>query len=258
MREKSGRARKREDESPSVGDGRKSAAEERRGGATRGEGEGGGRRKATRWKRWWISRRVEDGWVARRRRAARVAVPLRGGERVVRRVGRGAGARAYGAGKLTPFLAYPRSLFNCILLSNFPRRAIDRDTRKGVRLRLISDGPRRLLSALYPRLSPPSLLRHLLRFFSSFLSQSAPFARPPFSLSFPRPLFAVSTPFVLDYLIHLTHINPIRRESENVRAPRTPAGRPPLSGLFKTTHSQCVRRRTGSAQGRRARREFLF
>lgn len=31
MREKSGRARKREDESPSVGGGRKSAAEERRG-----------------------------------------------------------------------------------------------------------------------------------------------------------------------------------------------------------------------------------
>lgn len=38
-----------------------------------------------------------------------------------------------GTGKLTPFLAYPRlalSLFNCILLSNFPRGAIDRDTRK--------------------------------------------------------------------------------------------------------------------------------
>lgn len=35
------------------------------------------------------------------------------------------------SGKLTPFLAYPRSLFNCILLSNFPRGAIDRDTRKG-------------------------------------------------------------------------------------------------------------------------------
>ena len=33
-------------------------------------------------------------------------------------------------GKLTPFLAYPRSLFNCILLSNFPRGAIDRDTRR--------------------------------------------------------------------------------------------------------------------------------
>lgn len=31
-------------------------------------------------------------------------------------------------GKLTPFLAYPR--FNCILLSNFPRGAIDRDTRQ--------------------------------------------------------------------------------------------------------------------------------
>lgn len=30
-------------------------------------------------------------------------------------------------------------------------------------------------------------------------------------------LSAVSTPFVLDYLIHLTHINPIRRESESVR-----------------------------------------
>lgn len=43
MREKSGCARKREDESPSVGDGRKSTAEERRGGATRGKG--GGRTK---------------------------------------------------------------------------------------------------------------------------------------------------------------------------------------------------------------------
>jgi len=40
MREKSGRARKREDESPSVGGGRKSAVEERL----------GGRRKVTRWK----------------------------------------------------------------------------------------------------------------------------------------------------------------------------------------------------------------
>lgn len=53
MREKSGRARKREDESPSVGGGRKSAAEERR----------GGWRKVTRWKGGG-SRRVEDGWVA--------------------------------------------------------------------------------------------------------------------------------------------------------------------------------------------------
>jgi hypothetical protein len=35
-------------------------------------------------------------------------------------------------GKLTPFLAYPRSLFNCILLSNFPRGAIDRDMRSKV------------------------------------------------------------------------------------------------------------------------------
>lgn len=52
MREKSGRARKREDESPSVGGGRKSAEERR-----------GGRRKVTRWKGGG-SRRVEDGWVA--------------------------------------------------------------------------------------------------------------------------------------------------------------------------------------------------
>lgn len=53
MREKSGRARKREDESPSVGGGRKSAAEERRGGWG----------KVTRWKGGG-SRRVEGGWVA--------------------------------------------------------------------------------------------------------------------------------------------------------------------------------------------------
>lgn len=46
MRErKAGCARKREDESPSVGGGRKSTAEERQG--------GGGRRKAT-MERWWI------------------------------------------------------------------------------------------------------------------------------------------------------------------------------------------------------------
>lgn len=130
--------------------------------------------------------------------------------------------RAYGAGKLTPFLAYPRSLFNCILLSNFPRRAIDRDTRKGVRLRLISDGPRRLLSALYPpSLPPPPSPAFSLRFSpgrppcttlsSLSLSLFLPSAR---SLSLSP---AVSTPFVLDYLIHLTHINPIRRESESVR-----------------------------------------
>lgn len=48
------------------------------------------------------------------------------------------------------------------------------------------------------------------------------------------------------------------RERERERAPRAPARRPPLGGLFKTTHSQCVRRRTGSAQGRGARRKFLF
>lgn len=128
----------------------------------------------------------------------------------------GAGARAYGAGKLTPFLAYPRSLFNCILLSNFPRRAIDRDTRKGVRLRLISDGPRRLLSALYPRLFPPTFS---LRF---SLGRPTPLAPAPLSLSvflfLSLTLFtAASTFFVPDYLIHLTHINPILRESESVR-----------------------------------------
>lgn len=132
----------------------------------------------------------------------------------------GQGARAYGAGKLTPFLAYPRSLFNCILLSNFPRRAIDRDTRKGVRLRLISDGPRRLLSALYP----PSLSPRF--FFSSFLSRPVPLARPrPLSLAFCVLLFlsfflsplSLPSSSSTTYLIHLTHINPIRRENESVR-----------------------------------------
>lgn len=44
MREKSGRARKREDESPSVGGGRKSAAEERRGRTEEGYTV----------ERWWI------------------------------------------------------------------------------------------------------------------------------------------------------------------------------------------------------------
>lgn len=47
MREKSGRARKREDESPSVGGGRKSAAEERRGG-------GGVAEEGYTAERWWI------------------------------------------------------------------------------------------------------------------------------------------------------------------------------------------------------------
>lgn len=121
--------------------------------------------------RWWIEEgrgRVGSGveglpgWWYRGTKGDKRWMPVRR---------EGAGARAYGAGKLTPFLAYPRSLFNCILLSNFPRRAIDRDTRKGVRLRLISDGPRRLLSALYPpSLSPPLFL---------FVSRSVgPLARP--------------------------------------------------------------------------------
>lgn len=56
MREKSGRARKREDESPSVGGGRKSARRKK-------DEETAGGRKATRWKGGG-SRRVEDGWVA--------------------------------------------------------------------------------------------------------------------------------------------------------------------------------------------------
>lgn len=162
---------------------------------------------------------------------------------------RGAEARAYGAGKLTPFLAYPRSLFNCILLSNFPRRAIDRDTRKGVRLRLISDGPRRLLSALYPpSLSPPLFL---------FVSLSVgPLARPrshssvlslsPFLSSLSLPPSSSTT----------SSTSPTSTPSGE-RAPRAPAGRPPL-GLFKTTHSQCVRRRTASAQGRLARLANFF
>lgn len=185
---------------------------EKRGGRKTGGGSGG-RRKATRWKGGG-SRRVEDGRVAASKGCQGGGIGAGGEGEWLRR--EGAGARAYGAGKLTPFLAYPRSLFNCILLSNFPRRAIDRDTRKGVRLRLISDGPRRLLSALYPRLFPPTFS---LRF--SLGRPPAP-ARPcPLSLSLSSSLSyfltAASTSFVLDYLIHLTHINPILRESESVR-----------------------------------------
>jgi len=52
MREKSGRARKREDESPSVGGGRKSVAEERWGGR-------GGEGYTV--ERWWIEE--GRGWM---------------------------------------------------------------------------------------------------------------------------------------------------------------------------------------------------
>lgn len=99
MREKSGRARKREDESPSVGGGRKSAAEERRGRTEEGYTV----------ERWWIEEgrgrvgsSVEGlpGWRYRR--------GDRGGEgrgRVVRRKGdRGEGLRGW---KTHPFSCLP-------------------------------------------------------------------------------------------------------------------------------------------------------
>lgn len=96
MREKSGRARKREDESPSVGGGRKSAAEERR----------GGRRKVTRWKGGG-SRRVEDGWVAASKGCWGGGTGGDWGERgrMVRREGsRGEGLRGW---KTHPFSCLP-------------------------------------------------------------------------------------------------------------------------------------------------------
>lgn len=120
--------------------------------------------------------------------------------------------RAYGAGKLTPFLAYPRSLFNCILLSNFPCGAIDRDTRKRVRLRLISDSPRRLLSGLY-----------LFRPFSPCFTPPSP-ARPCARLV-PLLVFAP--------LIQLTHINPYSQKAWNVLVPTTVRSIHPFADYLK-------------------------
>lgn len=125
---------------------------------------------------------------------------------------RGGEHRAYGAGKLTPFLAYPRSLFNCILLSNFPRGAIDRDTRKGVRLRLISDSPRRLLfsaSISFALFLPISLVRQTRSFAS---------LRPPHPTYPHQPLFLES--------VGCTRL--------------TVVGPPTLRGLFKTARSRYV------------------
>lgn len=110
---------------------------------------------------------------------------------------------------------------------------------------------------LFPR--PPS---H--RFFSSFLFWSASLHDPVLSFSFSLFLmraFSLRCLYPLrPRLPHPPHPHQPHspRERERERAPRAPAGRPPLGGLFKTTHSQCVRRRTGSTQGRRARREFFF
>lgn len=117
--------------------------------------------------------------------------------------------RAYGAGKLTPFLAYPRSLFNCILLSNFPRGAIDRDTRKGGSfasyLRQPSSSTLLGLSISFALFLPISLVRQTRSFAS---------LRPPHPTYPHQPLFP-----------------------ESVGCTTTLAGPPTLRGLFKTARS---------------------
>lgn len=99
-----------------------------------------------------------------------------------------------------------------------------------------------------------------LCFFSSFLSRSAPLLGPFLTLFFLSVSFSLRCLYPLrPRLPHPPHPHQPHppRERERERAPRAPAGRPPL-GLFKTTHSQCVRRRTASAQGRLARLSANF
>lgn len=212
MREKSGRARKREDESPSVGGGRKSAAEERR----------GGRRKVTRWKGGG-SRRVEGGWVA-------ASKGCRGGGTGGATGGKGEsgkmrGGQGRGPTGLENSPLFLLTLARCLIASYFRifRVELSIETRERGFVCVLSPTALVVYSPLFiPRLFPlPPPPAFSLRFSpgrpscttlsSLSLSLFLPRAR---SLSLST---AVSIPFVLDYLIHLTHINPIRRESESVR-----------------------------------------
>jgi len=149
------------------------------------------------------------------------------------------------------------TLARCLIASYFRifRVELSIETRERGFVCVLSPTALVVYSPLFiPRLFP-------LRFFSSFLSRPAPLLGPVLTLP-----FFLSLPFSLRCLYPLRprlphpphpHQPHPPRERERERAPRAPAGRPPL-GLFKTTHSQCVRRRTASAQGRLARLANFF
>lgn len=256
MREKSGRARKREDESPSVGGGRKSAAEERR----------GGRRKVTRWKGGG-SRRVEGGWVAASKgcRGGGTGGGAGGRRGWKRESGKTRGGQRRGPTGLENSPLFLLTLARCLIASYFRifRVELSIETRERGFVCVLSPTALVVYSPLFiPRLFPRPLPVFLfVSLLVGFLARPCPlllflsFSRVRVLFLSLRCLYSLRPRLPHPPHPHQPH-SP--RERERERAPRAPAGRPPLGGLFKTTHSQCVRRRTGSAQGRRARCEFLL
>lgn len=250
MREKSGRARKREDESPSVGGGRKSARRKK-------DEETAGGRKATRWKGGG-SRRVEDGWVAASK-GCQGGVRPAGAAGVAKGDGKTRGGQGRGPTGLENSPLFLLTLARCLIASYFRifRVELSIETRERGFVCVLSPTALVVYSPLFIPVSfppptfslrfslgrpPRSVLFSLSFSLSRFLSFSAP-PLPP-SSSTTSSTSPTSTPSA-------------ERERERERAPCAPARRPPLGGLFKTTHSRCVRRRTGSAQGRLAHHKFL-
>lgn len=223
-------------------------------GKARRKKETGGRRKVTRWKGGG-SRRVENGWVAASKGCQDGGTGAEGGQEV--EGGKTRGGQRRGPTGLENSPLFLLTLARCLIASYFRifRVELSIETRERGFVCVLS--PTALV--VYSPLFIPCL--SLLCFFSSFLSRSALLFGP-----------VLTFPFFLSLLFSLRCLYPLRprlphpphphqphplRERERERAPRAPAGRPPL-GLFKTTHSQCVRRRTASVQGRLARLANFF